>query len=54
MACMKDEAMFVVEWVAYHLVIGFDTVVVCTNNCSDGTDALLDRLTGLEIGRAHV
>ncbi len=47
MACMKDEAMFVVEWVAYHLVIGFDTVVVCTNNCSDGTDALLDRLAGL-------
>lgn len=47
MACMRNEALFVVEWVAYHLVIGFDTVLVCTNNCTDGTDALLDRLAEL-------
>lgn len=44
MACMRNEAMFVVEWVAYHRLIGFDTIFVCTNDCTDGTDAILDRL----------
>jgi len=44
MACMRDECMFVTEWVAYHRVIGFDHVYIATNDCSDGTDALCDRL----------
>lgn len=44
MACMRDECMFVTEWVAYHRVIGFDDIYVVTNGCSDGTDALCDRL----------
>lgn len=47
MACMRNEAMFVAEWVAYHRLIGFDPVFVCTNNCTDGTDMLLDRLEEL-------
>lgn len=47
MACMRNEAMFVSEWVAYHLAIGFDQVFVCTNNCTDGTDAILDHLARL-------
>jgi len=46
---MRDECMFVLEWVAYHRVIGFDHVFVCTNNCDDGTDALLDRLGDLGV-----
>lgn len=40
-ACMRDEALFVVEWVAHHLALGFDRIIVFTNDCSDGTDALL-------------
>jgi len=44
MACMRDECMFVTEWVAYHRLIGFDHVFIATNDCSDGTDALCDRL----------
>ena len=47
MACMRDEGMFVLEWVAYHRLIGFDHVFVATNDCSDGTDALCDRLERL-------
>lgn len=47
MACMKDEAIFVLEWVAYHLAIGFDRVAICTNGCTDGTDALVSRLSAL-------
>jgi hypothetical protein len=44
MACMRDECMFVLEWVAYHRLIGFDHVFIATNDCSDGTDRLCDRL----------
>lgn len=51
MACMRNEAMFVIEWVAYHRLIGFDKVFVCTNNCTDGTDLILDRLD--EMGVVH-
>lgn len=44
MSCMRDEAPFVVEFVAHHLVLGFDRILVATNDCTDGTDALLDAL----------
>lgn len=39
--------MFVLEWVAYHRVIGFDEIFVATNACTDGTDEILDRLAAL-------
>ncbi len=41
---MRNEGPFILEWVAYHRVIGFDRVVVCSNDCSDGSDNLLDAL----------
>lgn len=44
MSMMKDEGHSLVEWVAYHRHIGFDNIVVYTNNCSDGTDDMLIRL----------
>jgi len=34
----------VLEWLAYHLCIGFDRAVICTNDCTDGSGALLDVL----------
>jgi len=43
-ACMRNEGLFVLEWLAYHLEIGFDRAVVCTNDCTDGSDTLLDLL----------
>lgn len=42
--CMRNEGMFVVEWLAHHLVLGFDRVTVFTNNCTDGSDQLLSHL----------
>lgn len=45
-ACMRDEALFVVEWVAHHLALGFDRIIVYTNDCADGTDRLLDAMAG--------
>jgi hypothetical protein len=44
MTCMRDEAPFVVEFVAHHLVLGFSRVLVASNDCTDGTDSLLDAL----------
>lgn len=41
---MRDEAPYILEWVAYHRVIGFTDFLIYTNDCRDGTDLLLDRL----------
>jgi hypothetical protein len=41
---MKDEGPFVLEWAAHHLVLGFDRIVVATNDRRDGTDRLLDAM----------
>lgn len=56
LACMRNEGAFLLEWLAYHRVIGFDPVIVATNQCTDGSDALLDRLAaaGAVIHLAHV
>lgn len=43
-SCMKNEGIHILEWLAYHRTIGFDRAVICTNDCDDGSDVLLDRL----------
>lgn len=47
--CMKNEAPYILEWIAYHRQIGVDSFLIYTNDCSDGTDAILDRLQALGI-----
>ena len=42
--CMKDEGPFILEWLAWHRAVGVTDVVVFSNDCTDGTDRLLDRL----------
>lgn len=42
--CMKNEAPYILEWVAYHRAIGVDKFLIYTNGCEDGTDEILDRL----------
>lgn len=42
--CMKDEGPFIIEWLAWHKSIGIQDFVIFTNDCTDGTDLLLDRL----------
>lgn len=42
--CMKNEAPYIVEWVAYHRAIGIDSFLIYTNDCTDGTDQILGRL----------
>ncbi|MGL6211267.1 MAG: glycosyltransferase family 2 protein [Paracoccaceae bacterium] len=41
---MKDEGPFLLEFVAHHLVLGFDRLLIASNDCSDGTDDLLNAL----------
>ncbi|QUJ77869.1 glycosyltransferase family 2 protein [Sulfitobacter albidus] len=47
--CMKNEAPYIVEWVAYHRAMGVDNFLIYTNGCSDGTSELLDRLQAMGI-----
>jgi hypothetical protein len=42
--CMKNEAPYIVEWVAYHRAMGIDNFLIYTNGCEDGTAEILDRL----------
>lgn len=41
---MKNEGPFLLEWIAYHRAIGVTNFIVFTNDCTDGTDTLLDLL----------
>lgn len=41
---MKNEGPFILEWLAYHRAIGVDDFLIYTNDCSDGTDTMLDLL----------
>ncbi len=45
--CMKDEGPFILEWVAWNHAIGIRDLVVFTNDCTDGTDRILDRLSDM-------
>lgn len=43
----KNEGAFLLEWFAHHIATGFDNVLVYSNDCEDGSDAMLDRLQEL-------
>ena len=44
---MKNEGPYILEWLAFHRVIGFSDFLIYTNDCEDGTVEILDRLTEL-------
>lgn len=50
-SCMKNEAPFILEWIAYHRSIGVTDFLLFTNDCNDGSDAILDRLDEMGIVR---
>lgn len=41
---MKNEGPFILEWIAYHRAIGVSDFLIYTNDCTDGTDDLLQLL----------
>lgn len=51
LGCMKNEAPYVIEWVAYHRAIGFDDFLIYSNGCEDGTEQMLERLQQMGVLR---
>jgi len=47
--CVKNEGPFLLEWIAYNRLIGITDFLIYSNDCADGTDRLLDALTGRDI-----
>jgi hypothetical protein len=47
--CMKNEAPYIIEWIAYHRAMGVDNFLIYTNGCTDGTDEVLGRLQDMGI-----
>ncbi len=43
-SAQKDEAPFLMEWIAYNKAIGFTDIILHSNDCTDGSDDLLYRL----------
>lgn len=41
---VRDEGPFIVEWIAWHRLIGVSDFLFYSNDCRDGTDRLLDAL----------
>ncbi len=40
----RNEGPFLLEWIAWHRMLGFDDILVLSNDCTDGSDRLLDAL----------
>lgn len=43
-AAMRDEGAFLLEWVCWYRMLGFDRILVATNDCSDASPQMLDLL----------
>ncbi|TMV81197.1 glycosyltransferase family 2 protein [Thioclava sp. BHET1] len=44
---LRNEGAFLLEWLAHHRAVGFTDFLVFSNDCQDGSDAMLDRLAAL-------
>ncbi len=42
--CVKNEGPFLLEWIAFNRLIGVTDFLFYSNDCTDGTDTLLDAL----------
>ena len=50
---MKNEGPYMLEWIAFHRMLGVDHFLIYTNDCEDGTDDIARRLEALGIA-THV
>ena len=46
-AIFRDEYEYIIEWLAWHQIAGFDTFYIADNASSDGSTALLEALSDL-------
>ena len=44
---VRNEGAFLLEWLAHHRAVGFTDFLVFSNDCTDGTDEILDRLADI-------
>jgi hypothetical protein len=44
---VRNEGAFLLEWLAHHRACGITDFLVFSNDCDDGTDAMLDRLAAM-------
>lgn len=44
---VRNEGAYLLEWLAHHMAAGVSDFLVFSNDCDDGTDAMLDRLAEL-------
>lgn len=42
--CVKNEGPFLLEWIAFHRILGVTDFLFYSNDCDDGTDTMLDAL----------
>lgn len=45
LSSLRDEGPFILEWIAHHKVVGFSDILIAYNDCTDGSDILLEALT---------
>ena len=50
---MKNEAPYIIDWVAHYKALGFDDILVCTNDCTDQTVEILQRLQEMGLVTHH-
>lgn len=50
---MKNEGPFIIDWVAHYKTLGFDHILVCTNDCTDPTVEILLRLQEMGFCTQH-
>lgn len=44
---IRNEGAFLIDWLAHHRACGFTDFLVFSNDCDDGSDAMLDRLQAM-------
>ncbi len=44
---VRNEGSFLLEWLAHHRACGFTDFLIFSNDCTDGTDLMLDRLADM-------
>lgn len=49
LSSFRNEVPFVLEFVAHHKVLGFDEIVIASNDCTDGTAEVLDALDAMGV-----
>lgn len=50
---MKNEGAFLLEWVAHYKALGFDHILICTNDCADPTRRMVFRLQAMGLATHH-